>query len=1199
MPITINGSVVDATDGQHIPYVNIVWEGTKRGTFTNELGDFLIKVDTLPITLVISHVGYDETEIQVVDSEKPVKVTLPPSMLQSVTITSKRADKNRDIIEKAYERTKEHTLNDHFGKAFYRQLSKNDSTHNELYEIFFDARFNADGINDWAIEQGRYALLEKTMGERFVFNKNFTLINRIFPTIHPNTYHYHSPVRSDALFFYDVEMTSSFVQADDREIAVMSFVPKPAIAKEKTPCMSGELYIDLKTYDILKVKGRFETNDLKIIKLRGDGQFENYILDYEIEFKPTEKGDLLIDYIKVRQTADVVYDNYKNRKLETNSLLTFYEYYEPKGRKNRRLGGHVRFRKSDKDRINKVEYDPVFWQENPIVKRTPVEEKVIATFERDRQFGSIYLNNKNEVAFLPELDNDPVIKVLTEGLAKNVPVHEKVYVHTDKPYYARGETLWFKAYITDAIVHRPYNVSKAMYVELINPLGQEVANKKLEVLGSGFAEGDFIIHPGYLSGTYQLRAYTDQMKRYNKDYFFKKEIDIHTGLSPDQTEAKAPDFDVQFFPEGGNLVYGIPSHLAFKAIDENGRPKAILGVIYDQDENEITHFETLHDGMGSFAFSPKKGQAYHAKITNGLLEKEVELIAPLENGYALSARNHPGKNLTVRVLCDTSLDNSTVYLIGSMRQYIYYKSKGTLKKQLLTFEVPKYILPNGVLHLTLMDSLHRPYCERLVFIDREDHLELTISPNKRKYNKQSEVELNLRLRDVFGDPIRAEMSVAVTDAGQIGLPKYGPNIKNQFLLTSDLKGPINDPEQYFDLTLPDTYRHLDLLMLTNGWRRFKWQQVLKKASSRPVPRTGFDVCGQLRPDDFEKYGRTVLTMIPLSNEAALYTATVDQQGRFCFANVNFQDTTKLAVQAIDDDGKYQEVSVLLDRSNNMPNDHFLPKIISPDGQVLSYLNNNEQVLQDQLYFDGQSISLDAVEVTAKKKEPTKGFRTFHGFADYTIKMDEKATNLIAALQSKVPFLNISYGNGVPQIIFTGKQNEPLILMDGVPLNPGLVSEAPINDTSNGERNPSLNFGQPSNHWGNGVHDVLSTYDPDDIERVEVLRGANASIYGTRGLNGVIAIYTKSEWGRKDPIITQTFEGYYTAREFYIPRYETKDRRDLRSTLFWSSSFQTDEKGRAKITFPNSDIAKSFNVVVEGITAEGQPVSEVLVYDWGK
>ena len=1192
----INGVVTDQFDRKAVPFVNVHWAGTRKGTVTNNLGEFILKVDTLPIQLNISHVGYDGTSVRVEKADQFVRIVLKPSTLQSVTVTERRANKNRNILERALKRARRHALKNHFGRAFYRQLSTNDSTYNELYEIFFDTRFNADGINDWAIEQGRYALLERTGGKPFVFNKNFTLINRIFPTIHPGTDRYLSPIKTDGIYYYDIEMTSSFVDADNREIAVIAFTPKPEAVGE-TPAMSGELYIDLKTYDILKIKGVFENDHLEIIELHGEGTFDHYVLHYEAAFKSNEKGDLLMDYIKVAQTCDVVYEKYPTRHLETNALLTFYEYYEPKGRKNRRLGGRLRFKRSDQERINRVEYDPKFWVENPIVKRTPIEEEVIAAFEADRQFGSIYLNNKNQVAFLPELDQDPVVQVMTERLAKNIPIHEKVYLHVDKPYYARGETLWFKAYMTDAIVHRPYNLSRAMYVELINPLGEEVAHKKLEVVGSGFAQGDFLIYPGYLSGKYLLRAYTDQMRYYDHDYFFEKEIEIYTGLDPAPPPPKERDIDVQFFPEGGNLVYGIPSQVAFYATDENGEPATISGSVFNDSNEKIIDFGTRYDGRGNFVLRPEMGETYYAKITEGAFEKKVEIMAPLEEGYVMTVNNRPGKNLLVRVLCPPNLNNSQVYLIGQTRRHIYYKSKGTLKRQLLTFEVPKRILPNGILHLTLMDSLHRPFCERLTFIDHEDHLDLTISPNKKRYNKRSNVELNFRLRDAFGDPVRAELSVAVTDAGQIQLPKYGQNFKNYLLLTSDLKGHIHDPEMYFDPDLADNHRLLDLVMLTNGWRRFTWQKVMRKSVSHKVPRTGFDICGKLRPADFEKYGRTVVTLIPLGEDPGLYTATVNQRGEFCFANVNFRNSSRLAVQAIDDDGNYNEVSVELERSNNIPNDHFALPLDTLDELTTNYLNFNEIKLQDQLYFEGTSISLNEVTVTAKAKEKTEGFRTFHGSADQVFSVDGDENSMVDVINRQVPGMTKRSAGSLTQMTLANTQFEPLILLDGLPMNIQPYSYAPDTYAQQDGSQGAPVFELASSMWGQSAVDALNSIPPNIVDRVEVLKGAAASIYGTRGINGVIAIYTKKSPGAKDPIITQTYEGYYAAREFYVPKYEDRGRKDVRSTLFWQPSIMTDAQGRAKLTFPNSDITKSFNVVVEGITAEGRPVSATLLHSW--
>ena len=264
-----------------------------------------------------------------------------------------------------------------------------------------------------------------------------------------------------------------------------------------------------------------------------------------------------------------------------------------------------------------------------------------------------------------------------------------------------------------------------------------------------------------------------------------------------------------------------------------------------------------------------------------------------------------------------------------------------------------------------------------------------------------------------------------------------------------------------------------------------------------------------------------------------------------------------------------------------------------------------------LYFDGQTISLNEVTVTGKKKETTKGERTYHGNADYTIKIDKNLAslpNLLDAIKGKVPGMTIQYVGFYPNIRFIGTRGEPLILLDDIPLNNenGLIPASNIRqqqdgpqdtDPNNSSAQPQPSFSASGASYGGGAYDVLNSLPMSQIDRVEILKGVSASFYGVRGGNGVIAVYTKKDFDDGENVIMQTYEGYYTAREFYVPKYENKDRQDLRSTLYWQAFLQTDQQGKATLSFPNSDIARAMNIVVQGITTEGQPVSGVLRQEW--
>lgn len=1206
--IKITGIILESETKAMIPFANILLEGTGRGTVSNELGEFEIQVSTLPARLQVTHVGYKKEVITVDQAQTSLKIALSAAELEGVEVVAKRTAKIYQLITKALKRTREQLKQERFGKAFYRQVSKNDSIYSELYEIFYDTKFNANGITDWALQQGRYALQENNEGKGLVFNKNFTLIDRVFPTIDPGIDLFFSPISPRVEDFYLLR-TEKIIQQDGKEIAVVNFSPKKEMVGT-IPSMEGQVYIDMASFDILKLSGKFESNNLKVIAFRGEGKVDNYVLEYESSFQTGEAGELYLEYISAKQNFDVVYQDRPTKRVSTQSLLNIYEYYTP-AKKDRKLGGRLSFRKSDAKAINQKGYDQDFWRENPIVKRTPVEEAVIADFEKNRQFGSIFLNNRNQVSFIPDIDADPFITQLLKQFQSHIPIQEKVYLQLDKPYYAKGETVWLKAYLVDASFHRPLNASKGLWVDLVTPEGEILTHQLLPVQGEGYALGDIKIGDSFPVGTYQIRAYTDRMTAFDSTFFFSQALEILGEAPMRGGEVIADDFEVTFFPEGGDLVNDLSSQLAFYAIDQAGEGMAVEGRIRDDQGKEIRKIKTPEDGRNSIIFQPKPGRSYTAELTAGSLKKQFAIPTALTEGYVMSVRNKKGKNLSVRVLSSPAKQDTEVYLVGQVRGRIYYKSKGKLTNRLLNFEIPRQLFPSGILQLSLMDAQSKIYAERLCFMDQEDALEIKIDPNKKKYNSREEVRLGISVKDENGEGVSGNFAIAVTDAAQVKLSPAASSIRNYLLLASDLKGNTSAPARYFDPTHPKAERQLDLLMLTNGWRRFSWQQVFASDHEieNPFFAQGFSVCGRLQAADAQKYKQADLAMVIVGPTGGFYQTQADDKGHFCFYDVNFMDTSHVLIQAIDPKAKTINLEVDMDWPAG-PNSAYRGS--SPSGPVAAAdeMSHYQAVMKkrkaDAPTLNGDAVLLDEVVVVGNKIVPRPS-QSLHGAnaADYVLDMEdryESHTSILSVMEGKVPGLQIIDDGFRALIRITGGTNDPLVLYDGMPINQlnWTLPEERGNANAEGEGGaaPGGDLGNQiaraasANADDKDLYRFLRTLNPNTVDRIEVLRGANAAIYGVRGGNGVIAIYSKPPGvDVAGNLKGNQYPGYYSAREFYVPKYNAADaglaRIDRRATIYWNPVVQTDENGKAEIRFFNTDLATSFNIVMEGLSPAGQ------------
>ncbi len=253
-------------------------------------------------------------------SEMTVSLNPLVAILEEVVVLAAKKDGfAKELVKKAYEKTSNTSGKQHYGKAFYRQKSKNGDDYSEFSEIFYDLRYNSSGIADWNIVEGRYALKDDA-----VYNRNYTLFSRILRPLQPNTEELIFPLHPSFEVYYDVKIIEMILSGDTK-IAVVHFKPKSTI---KTPIFEGSIYINSSTYDILKIIGTIARDDLKLSKLNANnGYWKDYAISYEITYKQDSTASLVLDYIKIDQDFDYFKGDSLQYHTVTTSNLTFYEHY--------------------------------------------------------------------------------------------------------------------------------------------------------------------------------------------------------------------------------------------------------------------------------------------------------------------------------------------------------------------------------------------------------------------------------------------------------------------------------------------------------------------------------------------------------------------------------------------------------------------------------------------------------------------------------------------------------------------------------------------------------------------------------------------------------------------------------------------------------------------------------------------------------
>lgn len=775
---------------------------------------------------------------------------------------------------------------------------------------------------------------------------------------------------------------------------------------------------------------------------------------------------------------------------------------------------------------------------------------------------------------------------------------EKAYLQLDKPYYAAGDTIYFKGYVTIGPEHKLSDLSGILHAELIGPGGKLVRSEQLQ-MAAGTAFGDFVLADSLKAGVYRVRAYTNWMKNEGDDSFFEQAIAIGsitpgkpTGSGSSKRTIARHDSrpnqpDVQFLPEGGSLVAGVRSRVAVKCVSVNGMGKNISGTIEDDAGNVVAELTTHHLGMGVFALMPQSGKIYKARIN---IPGEESFTVPLpkvkEGGYTLGIYNSGRDSVFVRIATNEMTlkadKDKTLYLIAQSGGKVCYTAAAKLEMITYMAGVTKSRFPTGIVRFTLFSSEGEPLNERLAFIDNDDQLKLELKTNKPTYSEREQAELTLNAKDQDGKAVQGSFSVSVTDESKVRADTINENnILSNLLLTSELKGTVEQPAYYFSNKDEKTAADLDNLMLTQGYRHFAWKKVLSN-DQLPIQypaENEFTISGTVKKNG-KPLPNAKVTLFNKTGGAFMLDTLSDSQGRYAFKGMLFADSTKFLVQAKVDKGQ-ENVTLELDTAVAPKPGVFNQTIPVDQTDLPAYIENARAYNQElQKYgINKRAIVLKEVKIEAKKERIIPHSQNLNGSgnADYVFgpKELEKMTcgTIIDCLAGVIP--RVKFRPKDANILFSTRSDdaEPMAyVLDG-----RFVGYTQIKDLR-----------------------------PDDLEGIEVIQGpAYGAMYGTRMANGGLIFTTKrtskpTNTSEAPGVITCIPLGLYKACEFYSPLYDNpktnKNMSDLRSTIYWQPNVITGKDGKATLSYFNADGKGTYRIVIEGIDADGNLGRQVYRYE---
>lgn len=783
---------------------------------------------------------------------------------------------------------------------------------------------------------------------------------------------------------------------------------------------------------------------------------------------------------------------------------------------------------------------------------------------------------------------------------------EKIYISLNQPYYSPGDTIYGKVFLVNGRTHTFYEGTPIVYMDWITESGTIEQSHTLKIK-NGVATISIPVEREYEEGRYLLRAYTQYQKNFDDAYIFQKEIKIigEEALSAKEKIGDVTNFSIQFFPEGGHLVNGLTASLAFKVQDGKGKNAEATGVIFNKQNEEIAKIKTFNEGIGVTNFTPESGQKYTAKVKCNGLERTFDLPNVLKEGFVLTANSRKKDVIVLKMLASNGQSLSGCTMIGHLRGQIFL-SQPLTDKPAEQLALAKAQIPSGLLHFTLFDAKQRPVCERLVFNNNPtEQVALSITVPKTEYSLKELVKAeisNTSEADLKG----AEMTVTVYNNDLFKSANNGVNIKNYLLLQSDLKGRINNINQYFEKDDAKSRTLLDYLLLTHGWRRFNWIEVLEDKTQSIIYPTeeSISFAGSVKKDNNRDVA--VKADVFLSNlDPANFTSvnvTTEEDGLFFFKGFDFPDSTEILIQAniynAKKKGKLKKGEAKRTGNKNVKIELLnLHELAYNDSITLKDIpfNKKEQLefatevnrirKVDTIYHPEWTIDLDAVTVRGsridERRKQERELRNkykerglFYSESSQKILLDDVALkdvylDIFELIAARVPGARVStLSPGEKQVLLRGENSitgtsYALIEVDGV-----VVSAA-----------------------------SAAQIQPNLVELIDVKKGLFAtSVYGEAGNGGVISILTREPGSETRKIYTPGIlniqhNGYHKARTFYAPNYADpmvdKTKPDYRTGLYWNPSLIA-KNGKANLEFYTGDKFAEFLILVEGITANGVP-----------
>ncbi len=1205
---SVKGKVVDITTGNPIPNASIYLNGSSKGTVSNTQGEFILNTTETNIPLVVSCVGY-QSEVINNYSNKILSVKLNPrvqvlrevviggmsreemmKMFLTQFIGSKNKDciiSNPDDINFIY-RKKTQTLEADVSQPLIIYNKKLGYKITYFLSDFSHSPFETS-------IQGNYAFAEDTLGlkpgdikkilnerDKAYFGSRMHFIRSLWlDDLKPNKF---TIARSTLIYLNDRDFgnaeKSSYSELVTAQAGEKFFSPLPNVTIKYDKVNLSYVTLNKGTDAAIITANGFHSGNLVWSGKVGE-QRVSELLPYEFEpleplskaQKPEELSQQVIkDLVFVRMI--VKQDSFaKSHKPE--------KVYVQTDKSNYITGDTIRLKAYllNTDFLN------------------PTDRSGILYIELDDEEGKAAKR-----LMLP----------VNQGLAwADIPLDEK-----DIPagsYTLRAYTNWMRNFGEDYIYKKDIYISPAAgNATLIKANFRQEGNKVETALQFATLDGKIQLlkdvelkvmdgkknlskdklntgMDGVLNVNFEVPLTTDTAKE--KSAITLQAKDVTKGVI-DGANLTIPvilnrieNTDIQFMPEGGNLVAGIATKVGFKAISEDGIGVDIAGEIVSNDQKQIAIIKANHAGMGSFEFTPKAGESYTAKI-NGI-KKSYALPIVKPAGLALRlTQTYNNDSVRIIITATPDLYKGPYYLIGQARGIICYAQVIDFNKsQVIIKVVPKHLFPTGIARFSIFDATRQPLTERQIFINLKDQVSINIAAHKPSYDIRDSVALAIAVTDNQGNPVQGIFSLAVTDDNQVKTDSLENNILSNMLLTSELKGNVEQPGYYFINPSAQKQTELDNLMLTQGWIGYNWKEVFAPAAPLAYqPEREFTVKGKAT-NVFGKGIDKSRVVLVLNRPSTVRDTLTDSLGHFQFTGLLPLDSAVINIQARNKRGREFNVGLQVEEFK----DPIFKKVplkapwyFNTDSTLLK--NSQTKATQAKALAEYKGEGMTLREVVIADKRIVKDSKNLNGPGGADEILDEEFMHK-AGHKTLADLLTDKYKTlfqrdfRVGGSIYRLKRNIIQLVIDGV-----FISR----------------FGLP-------VEDYMNYLNAEDIKGIEIMNsGKYATAYNPNYISiraqkpeSLVPVYLEITTYSGNGAFYKKTPGVYLYRplhftlpqQFYSPKYTVANKTaakgtDMRSTLHWEPNIITNAEGKATVSFFTADKPANYTIIIEGITGDG-------------